>query len=44
MAKNEYIGVSSIARKCSKMYIGVSGVARKIKKAYFPKFVLFLLS
>ena len=34
MAKGNYIGVNSVARKGKKMYIGVGGVARKVKKAY----------
>lgn len=34
MAKNAYIGVSSVARKVKQPYIGVSGVARKVKNGY----------
>ena len=34
MAKGNYIGVNSVARKGKKMYIGVGNVARKVKKAY----------
>ena len=34
MAKNIYIGESSVARKVKKAYIGINGVARKIKKMY----------
>ena len=29
-----YFGVSSQARKISRLYVGVNGTARKVKKAY----------
>ena len=34
MAKKAYIGVSDVARNCSKMYVGVNDVARKVVKGY----------
>lgn len=34
MAKNWYVGASSVAHKVQKMYVGVNGVAHKVKKAY----------
>lgn len=34
MAKNWYVGASSVAHKVKKAYVGVGGVAHKVKKAY----------
>lgn len=34
MAKAQYVGVNSVARKVKKPYIGVGGVARKVKNGY----------
>lgn len=34
MAKAQYVGVDSIARKVKQPYIGVDGVARKVKNGY----------
>lgn len=34
MAKNTLIGVSSSAKKVSKIYVGVSNLAKKVKKGY----------
>lgn len=34
MAKAQYVGVNSVARKVKQPYIGVDGVARKVKNGY----------
>ena len=34
MAKNTLIGVSSTAKKVTKIYVGVSNLAKKVKKGY----------
>lgn len=34
MAKNAYVGVNNVARKCKNIYVGVNGIARKVKKVY----------
>lgn len=34
MSKNQYVGVSGIARKVKSEYIGVDGVARKVSGGY----------
>lgn len=34
MAKKAYVGVSDVARNCSKIYVGVNNVARKVVKGY----------
>ena len=34
MAKKAYVGVSDVARNCSKIYVGVNNVTRKVVKGY----------